>query len=127
LIGAWNQADGQELFTRFERLGGNNIPALERRIEATNQKIGQMVKRPDVRQTEIARLQGSVVKDKESIERQRNRDWLIKECMTEEILLAQNTQYQISKYDDFHSTVQYDNSTNTQNATGVVAGQREIC
>lgn len=92
-------ASMKELFMRFERLGGNNIGALERRIEATNQKIAQLQSRGDARDSDINRLQNAIVKDQQAIERQRNRDWLIKECMTEEILLAQNTQYQISKYD----------------------------
>lgn len=86
-----------DLFSRYDSMGGNNIPQLEQRIQLNEKKIGALNSRPDTKPSEISRLRKSIANDKKSIENQTNRGWLIKECISQEILLSQRTQYQISK------------------------------
>ncbi|KAA8897386.1 hypothetical protein TRICI_006730 [Trichomonascus ciferrii] len=86
-----------DLFSRYDSLGGNNIPQLEQRIQLNEKKIATLNSKPDTKPTEISRLRKSIANDKKSIERQTNRGWLIKECISQEIILCQRTQYQISK------------------------------
>jgi sorting nexin-8 len=86
-----------DLFSRYDSLGGNNIPQLEQRIQLNEKKIAALNSKPDTKPTEISRLKKSITNDKKSIENQTNRGWLIKECISQEIILCQRTQYQISK------------------------------
>lgn len=83
----------REVFARYEKFGGDRIPELERRIEAAKQKLGK----PDLRPADISKLNDAINRDTGLIQFQRNRGWLIKECITEEITLFQKTQYQISR------------------------------
>lgn len=86
-----------ELFARYDKFGGNNIDQLEQRIQQTERKIELLTNKPDTRPGEIAKLKAAITRDRKSIDFQTNRDWLIKECMTEELILCQRTQYQIAK------------------------------
>lgn len=87
----------KELFARYEKLGGNNIPQLEQRIELNERKLIGLNQKADAKPMDITKVKSAIERDKKSIERQSNRGWLIKECITQEILLCQRTQYQISK------------------------------
>lgn len=86
-----------DLFSRYDSLGGNNISQLEQRIQMNEKKITGLNAKPDTKPGDINKLKSAISSDKKSIEAQTNRDWLIKECISQEILLSQQTQYQISK------------------------------
>jgi sorting nexin-8 len=90
-------ASVKELFSRYQRLGGNKIEPLRRRIDLNTEKLSQMTGRPEVRESDIIKLREFIERDKRTVEYQTNRDWLIKECISEELALFQRTQYQISK------------------------------
>ncbi|CCH41917.1 Sorting nexin MVP1 [Wickerhamomyces ciferrii] len=85
------------LFERYERLGGNQIIQLSRKVEFTQSKLNELNGKPDVRGNEVERYRDSIRKDKLEIEFQTNRDWLIKETILSEYVLFQETQYQITK------------------------------
>ncbi|CAN6674956.1 hypothetical protein TRVA0_074S00320 [Trichomonascus vanleenenianus] len=92
----------RELFIRHEKLGGNNIGQLEQRIALHERKIAGLQRNSSGNansssETEIKKLRAAIAKDRESIQYQTNRDWLIKQCLTEEMVLCQRTQYQVSK------------------------------
>jgi sorting nexin-8 len=88
----------KEMFVRFDRLGGNSIGRLQKRIEANDERLRVLASKPEASASDISKIRQSITSDKESIQRQTNRDWLIKECITEEIALAQKMQYQISRF-----------------------------
>lgn len=88
----------KEMFIRFERLGGNSIVRLRKKIDNNEVKLKILSNRPDTSPSEITKVKNTIAEDKESIKQQTNRDWLIKECITEEIALAQKMQYQISRF-----------------------------
>lgn len=92
-----------EIFSRYERFGGDTIPFLERRIKANETKISSSVAlataqgNVNIRAAEREKMLKSIESDKRSIEFQKNRSWLIRQTITEELLLHQRTQYLITK------------------------------
>lgn len=103
-----------ELFQRYEKYGGDNIGQLESRIEANEQKLKVLRNRADVKAGDLDKITKNITADKRSIAYQRNRSWLIRETITEELALHQRTQYLISrlvkdwsqdnlKYSELHS------------------------
>lgn len=86
-----------ELFQRYERFGGDNVPQLEARIEASEQKLKAYRLRTDVKASEIDKISKSIAADKRSIAFQRNRTWLIRETIHDELQLHQRSQYLISR------------------------------
>lgn len=85
------------LFERFERLAGNQIIQLTKKVEFNQQKLNELNGKPDARGVEVDRITEAIKKDKIEIENQTNRDWLIKETILSEFVLFQETQYQITK------------------------------
>lgn len=88
----------REMFVRVDRLGGNSIVRLQKRIEANEERLRVMATKPEPNSSEMAKIRQGIANDKSSIQRQTNRDWLIKECITDEIVLAQKMQYQVSRF-----------------------------
>ncbi|KAJ5366319.1 hypothetical protein N7541_000260 [Penicillium brevicompactum] len=89
----------REMFDRRDRYARNNIPQLERRIETNEQKLTDLHGRPagTVKPGEIDRLGDSILKDKESIVEQHARGVFIKECIRDELVHFQQSQYHISR------------------------------
>lgn len=85
------------LFERHERLGGNQIEQLTKKVQFNQQKLNELNGKPDARGVEVDRFTEAIKRDKIEIENQTNRDWLIKESVLGEFVLFQETQYQISK------------------------------
>jgi sorting nexin-8 len=85
------------LFDRYKRHGGNSIDQLTRRLEANKARLQEMNGKPDVKGIDVDRINELIEKDTKEIEKQHNRDWLIKETILTEFIMFQETQYQITK------------------------------
>jgi sorting nexin-8 len=89
----------RDMFDRRDRYARDNIPQLERRIEASENKLQQLRQKPQgaVKPGEIEKVESSIISDKESIVQQHARGVFIKECIRDEILFFQQSQYMVSK------------------------------
>ncbi|KAL4976861.1 hypothetical protein BDW66DRAFT_159301 [Aspergillus desertorum] len=89
----------REMFDRRDRYARNNIPQLEKRIEANERKLQDLRARPQgtVKPGEIEKVEESIFKDKESIVQQHARGVFIKECIRDELVYFQQSQYHISR------------------------------
>ncbi|OIW22718.1 hypothetical protein CONLIGDRAFT_147360 [Coniochaeta ligniaria NRRL 30616] len=90
----------RELFDRRERLDRDNIPHLERRIQGSEAKLAGLRAKPEglVKAGEIERVVESIIKDKESIVTQHNRSVFVKECLRDELVYFQTTQYHVTRW-----------------------------
>ncbi|KJZ76850.1 Sorting nexin mvp-1 [Hirsutella minnesotensis 3608] len=90
----------RDLFDRRERLDKDNIPYLERRIQANETKLSSLRSKPEgtVKPGEIEKLAESIIKDKESIVHQHNRSVFVKECIRDELVTFQSTQYHTTRW-----------------------------
>lgn len=90
----------REMFDRRERLDKDNIPYLERRIQTNETKLANLRSKPEgmVKPGEIEKVAENIIKDKESIVQQHNRSIFVKECLRDELLTFQTTQYHISRW-----------------------------
>ncbi|CAK7268053.1 Sorting nexin mvp1 [Sporothrix epigloea] len=90
----------RELFDRRERLDRDNIPFLERRIQTSEAKLATLRTKPEglVKPGEIEKVVNSIIKDKESIVQQHNRSVFVKECLRDELVYFQATQYHVSRW-----------------------------
>ncbi|RAH66700.1 sorting nexin Mvp1 [Aspergillus aculeatinus CBS 121060] len=89
----------REMFDRRDRYARNNIPQLERRIENNERKLQELRARPQntVKPGEIEKVEEAIFKDKESIVQQHARGVFIKECIRDELVFFQQSQYHISR------------------------------
>ncbi|EKV15871.1 Sorting nexin mvp1 [Penicillium digitatum PHI26] len=89
----------REMFDRRDRYARNNIAQLERRIETSEQKLQDLRARPSgtVKPGEIEKVEDSIFKDKESIVQQHARGVFIRECIRDELVHFQQSQYHISR------------------------------
>lgn len=85
-----------EIFLRYERIGGDTIAQLERRIQQSESRLNGS-NGNDARASERDKLVKSIDADKRTIKYQKNRSWLIRQTITEELDLHQRTQYLIAK------------------------------
>ncbi|KAI1773652.1 hypothetical protein F4818DRAFT_449036 [Hypoxylon cercidicola] len=90
----------RDLFDRRERLDKDNIPYLERRIQNNETKLAGLRSKPDgmVRPGEIEKVVEAIIKDKESIVNQHNRSIFVKECIRDELIYFQQTQFHVSRW-----------------------------
>ncbi|KAM0260184.1 hypothetical protein ACHAQJ_002950 [Trichoderma viride] len=90
----------RELFDRRERLDKDNIPYLDRRIEANETKLANLRSKPEglVKPGEIEKVAEAIIKDKEAIVRQHNHSIFVKECLRDELITFQSTQYHVSRW-----------------------------
>ncbi|KAK6533383.1 Sorting nexin mvp1 [Orbilia ellipsospora] len=89
----------RELFERKDKYAGDNIPYLEKRIKTTEEKLKVTRLKPaeQVKPGEMEKMEQSIVADRESIVRQRARGVLIKECVRDELIYFQGSQYHVSR------------------------------
>ncbi|OJD25426.1 hypothetical protein ACJ73_03203 [Blastomyces percursus] len=89
----------RELFDRRDRYAKDNIPQLERRIENNERKLQDLRTKPEgtVKPGEVEKVEDAIIKDKESIVQQHARGVFIKECIRDELLYFQMSQYHISR------------------------------
>ena len=89
----------RDVFDRRDRFAKDNIPQLERRIEASETKLQQLRQKPPgaVKAGETEKVEQSIVSDKESIVQQYARGVFIKECVRDEIATFQSSIYSESR------------------------------
>ncbi|PNY24163.1 Sorting nexin mvp1 [Tolypocladium capitatum] len=83
----------REMFDRRERLDRDTIPYLEKRIQTNETKLANLRSKP-----EGMVKPGEIEKDKESIVQQHNRSIFVKECLRDELITFQATQYHVSRW-----------------------------
>ncbi|CAI8494015.1 unnamed protein product [Hanseniaspora opuntiae] len=77
----------KNLKERFDVLSGNNIFALNDKIEQNIQYLNTLIKsNPDSKSQEYDSIQKTIIRDKLELREQLNRQWLIKKCIMEEFL-----------------------------------------
>ncbi|KAI1811287.1 hypothetical protein GGS20DRAFT_563700 [Poronia punctata] len=90
----------RDMFDRRERLDKDNIPYLERRIQANEAKLANLRTKPEgtLKPGEKEKVVEAIIKDKESIVNQHNRSVFVKECIRDELIYFQQTQYHVSRW-----------------------------
>ncbi|KAG5987103.1 hypothetical protein E4U54_005137 [Claviceps lovelessii] len=90
----------RELFERRDKLDKDKIPYLERRIQTNETKLAGLRSKPEgtVKPGEIEKVAEAIIKDKESIVQQHNRSVFVKECLRDELITFQSTQYHVSRW-----------------------------
>ncbi|KAI0436605.1 hypothetical protein F4803DRAFT_541611 [Xylaria telfairii] len=90
----------RDMFDRRERLDKDNIPYLERRIQNNETKLAGLRAKPEglLKPGEIEKVVDAIIKDKESIVDQHNRSVFVRECIRDELIYFQQTQYQVSRW-----------------------------
>ncbi|KAK5994403.1 Sorting nexin mvp1 [Cladobotryum mycophilum] len=92
----------REMFERRERLDKDNVPFLERRIQTNEIKLAGLRQKAEdgavVKQGEMEKVAESIIKDKESIVQHRNRSIFVRECIRDELITFQTSQYHVSRW-----------------------------
>lgn len=85
----------KDLFDRRDRYAKDNILQLEKRIQASENKLIALRQKPPgaVKPGEMEKVESSITADKESIVQQHARGVFIKECVRDEIITFQRTIY----------------------------------
>ncbi|EDO17419.1 hypothetical protein Kpol_1037p15 [Vanderwaltozyma polyspora DSM 70294] len=86
----------KNLFERYRMLGGNNIAQLYKHVQNNTEKLESMKGKPDSSGAEYDKIRTTISVDKKSIMEQSNKAWLIRECILEEFIIFQETQFLIS-------------------------------
>lgn len=89
----------RDLFDRRDRYAKDNIPQLERRIENNQNKLGVLRSKPEgtYKPSEVEKLEDAILRDKQSIVDQHARGVFIKECVRDELLFFNRSQYHVSR------------------------------
>lgn len=89
----------RDMFDRRDRYAKDNIPALEKRIQANENKVAGLRARPEQQRKpgEVERVEEAIVKDRESIVAQHARGVFIRECIRDELLFFQTSQYHLAR------------------------------
>lgn len=88
----------RELFDRYDRLSVTTVPTLTRRIDANMRRIELLDANPDLAKPgEPQKLLDAVQADREDIERQRVRSVLVRQCLREELVFFQGSQYHVAR------------------------------
>ncbi|PBP27466.1 PX domain-containing protein [Diplocarpon rosae] len=90
----------RDMFDRRDRYDKDNIPYLERRIQNNETKLVTIRAKPEglVKPGEIEKVTEAIIRDKESIVAQHARGVFIKECIRDELVFFQQSQYHISRW-----------------------------
>ncbi|KAL6151806.1 Sorting nexin mvp1 [Exserohilum turcicum] len=87
----------RDMFDRRDKYAKDNIPHLERRIANNETKLSNIRNKPDAKPGEAEKVEEAIFKDKESIVQQHARGVFIRECIRDELLFFQKSQYHISR------------------------------
>lgn len=104
----------RDMFDRRDRYAKDNIPQLEKRIENNESRLASLRAKPDAKPGEAEKVEQAIIsvrsspklsmsiqltrfQDKESIVAQHARGVFIKECVRDEIVFFQQSQYHVSK------------------------------
>ncbi|OSS44600.1 hypothetical protein B5807_10606 [Epicoccum nigrum] len=89
----------RDMFDRRDKYAKDNIPSLERRIANNETKLQNIRNKPAelAKPGEAEKVEDAISKDKESIVQQHARGVFIKECIRDELLFFQKSQYHVSR------------------------------
>ncbi|KAF4632827.1 hypothetical protein G7Y89_g5299 [Cudoniella acicularis] len=89
----------RDMFDRRDRYDKDNIPYLERRIQNNENKLVAIRAKPDelVKPGEVEKVTEAIIKDKQSIVAQHARGVFAKECIRDELIYFQASQYHVSR------------------------------
>jgi sorting nexin-8 len=87
----------RDMFDRRDKYAKDNIPQLEKRIANNETKLSNIRNKPDAKPGEAEKVEEAISKDKESIVQQHARGVFIRECIRDELLFFQKSQYHISR------------------------------
>ncbi|KAH6680405.1 sorting nexin-like protein mvp1 [Halenospora varia] len=89
----------RDMFDRRDRYDKDNIPYLERRIQNNENKLVAIRAKPEnlVKPGEIDKVTEAIIKDKQSIVAQHARGVFVKECIRDELVYFQASQYHVSR------------------------------
>ncbi|KAF2264786.1 sorting nexin mvp1 [Lojkania enalia] len=87
----------RDLFDRRDKYAKDNIPYLERRIQTNEHKLQAIRNKPEIKPGEAEKVEEAIVRDKQSIVQQHARGVFIKECIRDELLYFQQSQYHVSR------------------------------
>ena len=79
-----NLVSMKEMLDRWEKVGGNNIPALEKRIISNDSKLESLRNAPVPKPNDIVKLEESIIKDRDTIDTLKVRHIFIKQSVLEE-------------------------------------------
>ncbi|RDW94832.1 PX-containing protein [Coleophoma crateriformis] len=90
----------RDMFDRRERYDKDNIPYLERRIQSNESRLVTIRGKPEglIKPGEIEKVTDAIIKDKQSIVAQHARGVFVKECLRDELINFQQTQYHVSRW-----------------------------
>ncbi|EHL03683.1 putative Sorting nexin mvp1 [Glarea lozoyensis 74030] len=89
----------REMFDRRDRYDKDNIPYLEKRIQNNENKLVAIRAKPEnlMKPGEIEKVTEAIIKDKQSIVAQHARGVFVKECIRDELMNFQSSQYHVSR------------------------------
>ncbi|KAI9825921.1 MAG: hypothetical protein M1819_000440 [Sarea resinae] len=88
----------RDMFDRRDRFAKDNIPALEKKISNNENKLAGLRARTDgVKPGEVEKVEDAIIKDKQSIVSQHARGVFIKECLRDEVVYFQSSQFHVSR------------------------------
>ncbi|RDL39539.1 PX protein [Venustampulla echinocandica] len=89
----------RDMFDRRDRYDKDNIPYLERRIQTNENKLVAIRAKPEglIKPGEIEKVTEAIIKDKQSIVAQHARGVFVKECIRDELIYFQQSQYHLSR------------------------------
>ncbi|TVY83478.1 Sorting nexin mvp1 [Lachnellula suecica] len=89
----------RDMFDRRDRYDKDNIPSLERRIQNNETKLVAIRAKPNelIKAGEVEKVTDAIIKDKESIVAQHARGVFVKECLRDELIFFQSSQYHVSR------------------------------
>ncbi|KAF2126429.1 hypothetical protein P153DRAFT_322275 [Dothidotthia symphoricarpi CBS 119687] len=89
----------RDMFDRRDKYAKDNIPALERRIVNNETKLQNIRNKPQetLKPGEAEKVEEAIFKDKSSIVAQHARGVFIKECIRDELVFFQRSQYHVSR------------------------------
>ncbi|KAF2873864.1 hypothetical protein BDV95DRAFT_489798 [Massariosphaeria phaeospora] len=89
----------RDLFDRREKYAKDNIPHLEKRISTNEQKLQGIRSKPadQIKPNEAEKVEEAIFRDKDSIVQQHARGVFIKECVRDELIFFQQSQYHVSR------------------------------
>lgn len=86
-----------ELFVRHSKYSGDNIPSLEKRIQASKGKLSNLDAKPDAKESDKEKLRTSIANDQNMIVKLESRRIFIRECVWRELQFFETQQVHISK------------------------------
>jgi len=89
----------RDMFDRRDKYARDNIPQLEKRIANNETKLHNIRQKPaeQIKPGEAEKVEDAIFKDKESIVQQHARGVFIQECIRDELLFFQKSQYHVSR------------------------------